>query len=167
MGRLPASFLGGSAPLLQSLYLSRVPYPALPILLSSARDLVDLQVLNIPDTSSISSKHVVACLSSLTRLTTFALEFDSERHFHPLPVAQRSAFVSAETDCPPFSHLFSLQRSLKILVGPPGQDRCSSTQQARGDVQQADCLGGYFTAFPVHRSSRQLPAAQSSGYHHL
>jgi hypothetical protein len=39
---LPASFLAGSAPLLQSIYLSRVPYRALPKLLSSTRDLVDL-----------------------------------------------------------------------------------------------------------------------------
>jgi len=88
---LPASFLGGSTPLLRSIYLSRVPYPALPILLSSARDLVDLQVLNIPDTWYISPKDMVACLSSLTKLTTLALEFESERHIHPLPVTRRSS----------------------------------------------------------------------------
>jgi hypothetical protein len=79
---LPASFLGGSAPLLRSLHLNRVPYPALPILLSSARDLVDLEMLNIPDKWYISPKDMVACLSSLTRLTTLTLDFDfkSERH---------------------------------------------------------------------------------------
>ena len=44
MEPLPDSFLGGSAPLLRLLSLNRVPYPALPKLLSSTRDLADLAV---------------------------------------------------------------------------------------------------------------------------
>jgi hypothetical protein len=39
---LPDGFLGGSAPRLQSLRLSSIPFPALPKLLLSANDLVRL-----------------------------------------------------------------------------------------------------------------------------
>ena len=74
---LPDSVLGGSAPLLQLLSLKRVPYPALPKLLSSTRDLADLEVLNLP---YISSEDIIACLPSMTKLTTFTLEFGSDRH---------------------------------------------------------------------------------------
>jgi hypothetical protein len=88
---LPASFLGGSAPLLRSLFLSSVAYPELPLLLSSARDLVVLQVLYIPDTWYISPEEMVACLSSLTRLTTLDLGFESEMDIHPVQVTPRSS----------------------------------------------------------------------------
>ena len=89
MGALPASFLGGSAPLLQSLSLNRVPYPALPKLLSTTRDLVHFELLNLPNTWYIPTEDMVACLSSLTALTTFVLESESERE--PRQVTQRSS----------------------------------------------------------------------------
>lgn len=91
MEHLSASFLGGSAPLLQSLHLDCVPYQALPILLSSARDLVDLQVSNMPDEWYISPNDMVACLSPLTRLTTLVLGFESQSHICPSQVTQRSS----------------------------------------------------------------------------
>ena len=86
---LPTSFLGGSAPQLQSLHLNRVSYSALPKLLSSARDLVDLHVSDLPDSGYISSEDMAACLSSMTRLTRLALVFKSERE--PRSVARRSS----------------------------------------------------------------------------
>jgi hypothetical protein len=42
---IPESFLGGSAPRLQYLYLARIPFPGLPKLLLSATDLVTLSHL--------------------------------------------------------------------------------------------------------------------------
>jgi hypothetical protein len=88
---LPASFLGGSAPLLQSISLNCISYPALPILLSSARDLVDLQLLHMPNTWYISPKDMAACLSSLTKLTTLVLQFASYDHVRPAQVTRRSS----------------------------------------------------------------------------
>jgi hypothetical protein len=45
---LPAKFLGGSAPRLQKIYLHRIPFPALPTLLLSTSDLVNLHLSKIP-----------------------------------------------------------------------------------------------------------------------
>jgi hypothetical protein len=56
------SFLGGSAPRLQYLRLHRIPFLALPKLLSSATDLVDLCLWNTPHSGYISPKAIVACL---------------------------------------------------------------------------------------------------------
>ena len=47
---LPLEFLGVSAPRLQSIHLSGIPFPALPTLLLTISDLVDLDLFNIPRT---------------------------------------------------------------------------------------------------------------------
>ena len=71
------SFLGGSAPLLQSLALSHVAFPGLPKLLLSASHLVLLDLGNIPLAGYISPEVMVASLSSMTQLRYFGLAFDS------------------------------------------------------------------------------------------
>ena len=91
MDPLPTSFLGGSAPLLQYLDLNRVPYPALPKLISSARDLVKLQVSNLTNKGYISSEDMAACLSLLTKLTIFVLEFESDWYPPVRQVTHRSS----------------------------------------------------------------------------
>ena len=73
------SFLGGSAPLLQSLYLSNIPFPELPNLLSSATHLVDLSLSNIPYSGHFSPEMMATCLSALTRLKSIKIEFKSPR----------------------------------------------------------------------------------------
>ena len=78
---LPDSFLGGSAPRLRSLSLKGIPFPALPNLLLSTNDLVDLRLLGIPNSGYISPKAMVTCLSSLTRLEIFYLGFHSPQSF--------------------------------------------------------------------------------------
>jgi len=74
---LSAEFLGGSAPRLQELILSRIPFPTLPILLSTASDLVTLKLLDIPQTGYISPESMVAALAMLTRLRTLHIGFQS------------------------------------------------------------------------------------------
>ena len=74
-----ASFLGGSAPLLQSLYLDNVPFPGLPKLLLSATHLVDLILLNLPYSGHFSTEVLVTCLSALTRLESLRIGFKSPR----------------------------------------------------------------------------------------
>ncbi|KAI0288888.1 hypothetical protein BC826DRAFT_1107407 [Russula brevipes] len=74
---LPDSFLGGSAPHLQTLQLDGVPFPAMPKLLSSASDFVILHLHDIPHSGYISPEAMVTCLCELTRLKTLSIEFRS------------------------------------------------------------------------------------------
>jgi len=74
---LQDSFLGGSAPNLRSLRLRGVTSPTLPKLLLSAKDLVDLRLLNFPFPNYIPPEEMVSCLSSLTKLEDFRLGFPS------------------------------------------------------------------------------------------
>ena len=72
-----ASFLGGSAPRLQTLILSGIPFPGLPKLLLSATQLVDLDLGRIPDFGYISPMEMVTCLSVLTKLERLLIGFES------------------------------------------------------------------------------------------
>jgi hypothetical protein len=76
---IPASFLGGSVPLLQSLNLNGIPFPGLPNLLLSSTHLVDLHLEDIPHSGYISPEAMVTCLAVLTRLETLAIGFESPR----------------------------------------------------------------------------------------
>ena len=76
---VPASFLGGTAPCLQSLNLDGIPFPGLPRLLVSATHLVDLHLRSIPDSGYISPEEMVTCLSKLTKLKTLEIGFESPR----------------------------------------------------------------------------------------
>ena len=73
------SFLGGSAPRLQTLWLVNVAFPKLPNLLSSATDLVSLDLQEIPHSGYISPEAMVTCISLLTRLKSLFLAFRSPR----------------------------------------------------------------------------------------
>ena len=74
---VPASFLGGSAPQLQILWLKSIPFPGLPKLLLSATHLVELHLQNIPHSGYFSPEAIVTALSALTRLQGFSIEFKS------------------------------------------------------------------------------------------
>jgi hypothetical protein len=74
---LPASFLGGSAPALQSLCLDHVPFPGLPKLLLSCTHLVSLYILRIPHSGYISPEAMVTALSVLTGLKYLQIGFES------------------------------------------------------------------------------------------
>ena len=74
---IPASFLGGSAPRLQTLILDHIPFPGLPKLLLSATHLVELCLWGIPHSGYISPEVMVNCLSVLTRLETLKFKFES------------------------------------------------------------------------------------------
>lgn len=70
------SFLGGSAPHLRSLTLASIPFPSLPTLLLTTKDLVELRLWSIPESGYISAAAMVTCLSSLTRLENLEIRFD-------------------------------------------------------------------------------------------
>jgi hypothetical protein len=75
----PDSFLGGSAPHLQALFLDGIPFPGLPKLLLSATHLAVLHLWNIPDSGYISPEAMVTCLSALTSLKRLEITFESPR----------------------------------------------------------------------------------------
>jgi hypothetical protein len=79
---LPDSFLGGSAPHLQFLFLIRISFPALSKLLLSTTHLVTLHHMDIPHSGYISPEAMVTALSTLTSLERLSLEFESPRS-HP------------------------------------------------------------------------------------
>jgi F-box-like len=72
---LPDSFLGGSAPRLRTLNLSRIPFPSMPRLLSSANGLVTLDLWEIPHSGYFSPYAMATALAVMTRLQTLHLLF--------------------------------------------------------------------------------------------
>ncbi|KAH9971613.1 hypothetical protein BGW80DRAFT_446408 [Lactifluus volemus] len=77
MPALPNTFLGGSAPRLQSLFLDHIPFPTLPKLLLSCNGLVDLSLLRTPHSGYISPEAMAACITALPSLESLDIGFES------------------------------------------------------------------------------------------
>jgi hypothetical protein len=76
---LTVEFLGGSAPNLRIFRLNGIPFPALPHLLLSSRDLVDLQLRDVPIEGYVSPMAMVAGLSALSNLRKLSIGFRSPK----------------------------------------------------------------------------------------
>jgi hypothetical protein len=74
---LPVEFLARSAPCLQAIILTSIPFPTLPLLLPSTVNLVTLELRHIPQTGYISPEAMVTGLATLTRLTSLYIQFQS------------------------------------------------------------------------------------------
>jgi hypothetical protein len=74
---LPHTFLGGSAPCIQSLELQSIPFPALPKFLLSATDLVRLTLWDIPHSGYISPAAIVTGLAVSANLESLTIAFES------------------------------------------------------------------------------------------
>jgi len=85
---LPATFMGGSAPRLQTIYLKGISFPTLPNFALSPNDLTSLALHDIPSTGYIPPGMMVAFLSTLTRLEYLAIEFKNPS-LPPDPRSQR------------------------------------------------------------------------------
>ena len=87
---LPDSFWGGSAPRLQEMVFSGIPFLALGKLISSTSGLVDLRLSHIPHSKHVTPDSMVSGLSTLTRLRSLTLLFQypqlvaDEENRHPL-----------------------------------------------------------------------------------
>lgn len=76
---LPLEFLGGSSPSLRVVRLNGIPFPALPHLLLSTRDLVHLHLSDIPIEGYVSPIAMVAGLSVLANLQKLSIGFRSSK----------------------------------------------------------------------------------------
>ena len=74
---VPDSFLGGSAPRLQFLEWSGIPFPGLPNLLLSTTHLVTLHLSDIPHSGYFTPEAIVTALSRTTSLNKLSLGFRS------------------------------------------------------------------------------------------
>jgi len=100
---VPDSFLAGSTPRLQSLWLVGIPFPTLGKLLLSTNDLVDLGLWKIPHSGYISPETMVATLSALTRLKKLVLGFQFSR---PQALASRQRPLDARVVLPALTMLY-------------------------------------------------------------
>jgi len=94
---LLSRFSGGSAPRLETINVCGTSVPALPTLLLSASNLVDLKLNEIPQTGYISPETLVAGLETLTRLEFLDIGFESpaSRPDHiPLPPVTRTVLLT-------------------------------------------------------------------------
>jgi hypothetical protein len=71
------TFLGGSAPRLEYLDLTGIPFPALPKFLPSCHNLADVLLKKIPNTGYFSPEAMATALSALTKLKYIQIEFES------------------------------------------------------------------------------------------
>ena len=79
---MPGTFLGGSAPRLQTICISGISFPAAPTLLSSTRDLVDVDLHNIPPSGFILPEAMVASLAALSKLESLTFGFERGMSYH-------------------------------------------------------------------------------------
>ena len=114
---LPDSFLGGSAPRLQSLRLEFIPFEGIRTLLSSASNLVHLDLWNIPDSGYISPGTMAMSLSSLTQLKTLGLGFHSRDPFRSPPVREiRNPILFSRIALPNLTHFWFHGTSIYLEV---------------------------------------------------
>ena len=72
---LPEAFLGESAPRLQSLTLYGIPFPSLPKFLLSVTHLMELHIIDMPNSGYVSPEVMATCLATLPNLKTCSIGF--------------------------------------------------------------------------------------------
>lgn len=77
---LPVGFLGGETPRMRDIHLTGTAFSALPLLIQSARDLVSLQLDDVPNTGYFSPEAFAAGLSATTQLKQLKLCFHPPSH---------------------------------------------------------------------------------------
>ena len=159
---VPASFLGGSAPHLQSLRFNFIPFPGLPKLLLSATHLVELALQNIPHSGYISPEEIVACLSVLTKLENFTIDFESSQSG---PETRRHLSPETRTLLPALTLLYfgGVKEYLEDLVAQidaPLLDQITITFFRQGfdsDIPQLTKFFGRTPKLKAHDEARGVP----------
>ena len=117
---IPYSFLGGSAPRLQTFFLGGIQYPGLQNLLLSATRLVYLALFDVPH--SISLEAMVTLLSVLSSLDALELEFQSPQsrpdwETQRSPPSKRSVVPALDFFC--FKGLIEYLEDLVTFIDAP------------------------------------------------
>jgi hypothetical protein len=73
----PETFLGGSAPLVETFELYGIPFPTFPNFILSSTHLRDLFIPDIPQSGYVSPNAMVACLAALPNLEVLSIGFRS------------------------------------------------------------------------------------------
>ena len=97
---LPDIFLIGPAPHLLQISIDGISFPALPTLLLSANNLVDLRLKSIPQSGYISPEAMVTSLAALTRLDNLCIWFKapmSHLQLRRYPVSTQHVLLSLST----------------------------------------------------------------------
>jgi hypothetical protein len=92
---LPVGFLGGDAPRMRDIHLTSTAFSALPLLIQSARELVSLQLDEVPNSGHFSPEALAVGLSATTQLKQLKLYFQPQSYRPdqtrtPLPPKSRS-----------------------------------------------------------------------------
>jgi len=130
------TFLGGSAPLLQSIRLQGIRFPSLPRLLLSTHDFVKLDLSAIPllpGEGDIPLDALITCLSLLTKLRSLTLTFQYPSHWRtPIPYPDQHPPLSAHAVLPALTYLLlrGPHKYLEDLV-----DRVDAPLLTSGDLQ--------------------------------
>ncbi len=75
---LPEGFLGGSAPGLETFWLSGIPFPEVSRLLLSTNDLINFVLERIPDSGYVPPEAMIAALTTCANLEMLVIEFLSD-----------------------------------------------------------------------------------------
>ena len=119
---LPDSFLLGSAPRLQTLWLNGISFPALPKLFLSISDLVELHLWHLPPSGYISPEVLATSLSVLIRLNSLSLSHESPPSWadraNPHPPRFPRVVLPSLTNFSFNGHSEYLERILSQIEGP-------------------------------------------------
>ena len=143
---LTAEFMGGSTPNLQEISLRRVSFPALPILLFSASDLVTLSLVDIPIPGYISPERIIACLAALPRLKMLEIRYNlfhvSSGPNRIRPPPETRAFLPALTDFQ-FRCAFDYLEDVVAQIDSPQLERISIKYSDPADIVQVTQLSDF------------------------
>jgi hypothetical protein len=123
---LPGGFLGRSAPRLQDVRLHGTPFPALPTLLLSTSNLINLTLSAIPPTGYISPEAIVSCLAVSPRLKSFTIEFGLYAPYPDqirLPPATRKVLPALTSFC--FKGVYEYLEDLVVQIDGPQLNQIS------------------------------------------
>ena len=156
MPTLPDTFLGGSAPLLEAISVAGISFPAAPTLLSSARNLVDVDLREMPPSGYILPEAMVASLAALPKLKYLNLEFEWGMSYD-----DRIRLPSTRTVLPAltrffFDGLFEYLEDFVAQIDAPQLDflHIWYLEQAEGTDYQIPQLSRFVDRSEILKSSR-------------
>jgi hypothetical protein len=161
MASLPSTFRWG--PRLRTLHTTRVAFPSFPQLLLPSRDLVDLQLCEIPSAGYFPPEAFANALSGMTDLRTLSLHFLSfppRRNFIRLPPPSGERFLLPTLTCLKFRGTSKYLDSFVARVDAPHLEDIDVTffSQPTMDTSQ---LGRFIERMEIRTSLSQADVVTS------